>query len=67
MNCGSGVLVTWTEADFIQAIRTGVIPGGHQLDPAQMPWEHYKNFSDDELKAIWAYLHNLPSTASTVP
>ncbi|MFN8410817.1 MAG: c-type cytochrome [Anaerolineales bacterium] len=62
-----GELVAWTEDDFIKAIRTGETLSGHQLDPAQMPWEHYKNFSDDELKAIWAYLHSLPKLDTVVP
>jgi mono/diheme cytochrome c family protein len=62
-----GELVAWEEADFIKAIRTGVALSGHPLDPEQMPWEHYKNFSDDELKAIWVYLQSLPKLATTIP
>ncbi|MFN8383125.1 MAG: c-type cytochrome [Anaerolineales bacterium] len=62
-----GELVAWKEADFIKAIRTGLTPTNRQLDPAQMPWEHFKNFSDDELKAIWAYLDSLPSLETTIP
>jgi len=62
-----GDLVTWQEADFIKAIRTGVAQNGKALDPKQMPWEHYKNFSDDELKAFWLYLHSLPKLETTVP
>jgi len=62
-----GELVAWAEEDFINAIRTGLTPTNRQLDPAQMPWEHYKYFSDDELKAIWVYLNSLPKLESTVP
>lgn len=62
-----GELIAWKEADFIKAIRTGVAQSGHQLDPKQMPWEHYKNFSDDELKAIFMYLQSLPKLETTVP
>lgn len=62
-----GELLTWQEADFIKAIRTGVTKSGHQLDPKQMPWEHFKNFSDDELKAFWAYLQSQPKLETTVP
>jgi mono/diheme cytochrome c family protein len=61
-----GELSVWTEEDFIKALRTGVAPT-RQLDPAQMPWEHYRNFSDDELKAIFLYLQFLPKTETTVP
>ncbi|MBE0669459.1 MAG: cytochrome c [Anaerolineales bacterium] len=62
-----GELIAWKEEDFIKAIRTGLTPTNRQLDPLQMPWEHYKNFSDDELKAIWAYLESLPRLESTLP
>jgi mono/diheme cytochrome c family protein len=49
----------WSEADFIKTIRTGVTPGGHQLNE-HMPWQVYKLFTDDELKAIYMYLQSLP-------
>jgi len=49
----------WTEEGFINTIRTGVNPGGHQLSE-HMPWETYKLFKDDELKAIYMYLQSLP-------
>jgi mono/diheme cytochrome c family protein len=49
----------WTEEQFINTIRTGTTPGGHQLDPEFMPWKYYALFHDDELKAIWAYLQSL--------
>jgi mono/diheme cytochrome c family protein len=62
-----GEMVAWNEGDFIKAIRTGVTLSGHQLDPAQMPWEHFRYFSDDELKAIWAYLDSLPPLDSVAP
>lgn len=54
-----GELGFWSEADFINTIRTGVTPGGHQLSE-HMPWETYKLFTDDELKAIYMYLQSLP-------
>jgi mono/diheme cytochrome c family protein len=50
----------WTEEQFIDTIRTGKTPGGHELDPELMPWKIYRNFTDDELQAIWAYLQTLP-------
>lgn len=51
------LLSIWKEGDFIKVLRTGVTPASRQLDPAQMPWEHYKYFSDDEMKAIFLYLN----------
>ncbi|HJS18871.1 MAG TPA: cytochrome c [Anaerolineales bacterium] len=55
-----GELGFWTEEQFIEAMRTGKTPSGHQLDPEFMPWENYSLFYDDELKAIWLYLQSLP-------
>jgi len=54
-----GELAAWTEEQFISAIRTGITPSGHELDPAYMPWKDYRNLDDDELKAIWLYLQSL--------
>jgi len=56
-----GEVAFWSEEDFIKAIRTGITPSGHELDPEFMPWEDYGKFYDDELKAIYAYLKTVPS------
>ena len=55
-----GELAVWTEDDFINTIRNGKTPSGHDLDPELMPWKSYRNMSDDELKAIFMYLQSLP-------
>lgn len=55
-----GELAAWTEGQFYTAIKTGMTPGGHQLDPEFMPWNYYRNFYDEELQAIWLYLQTLP-------
>ena len=55
-----GELGFWTEDQFINTLRTGKTPGGHDLDPKLMPWDFYSKFHDDELKAIWLYLQSLP-------
>jgi mono/diheme cytochrome c family protein len=55
-----GELAFWTEADFINTIRTGVTPGGHELNPKLMPWNEYRNLYEYELQAIWMYLQSLP-------
>lgn len=54
-----GELAFWTEADFINTIRTGTTPGGHELDPKLMPWKEFRNFHDYELRAMWKYLASL--------
>lgn len=55
-----GEVAFWTEEQFINTIRTGETPSGHQLDPEFMPWKDYRLLYDDELKAIFIYLQSLP-------
>ena len=62
-----GELGFWTQEQFINTIRTGTTPGGHQLEPEFMPWKYYRLFQDDELKAIWAYLQSLPKLSQYTP
>jgi hypothetical protein len=52
---------TWQEADFVKFFRTGTDPYGRTLDPASpMPWSDIgKAYSDDNLRAIYAYVHGL--------
>ena len=56
-----GELAFWSEDEFVNTIRTGTTPSGHELDPEFMPWKEYGKFYDDELKAIWLYLQSVPS------
>jgi len=44
-----------TEADFIKTIRTGVTPEGRTLSE-NMPWRICQKFSDDDLRALYAYI-----------
>ena len=54
-----GELVGWTNTDFRRALREGKTPTGRQLSDA-MPWKAMGQMSDEELDAVWAYLHSLP-------
>ncbi|MCX6057415.1 MAG: cytochrome c [Chloroflexi bacterium] len=56
----------WSEEEFIGTIHSGITPSGHQLNE-HMPWETYKLFTDDELKAIYMYLHSIPKQAQYTP
>ncbi len=56
-----GALGSWTDAQFISTLRTGVTPSGKQLDNEFMFWETFRNMTDDELGAIWLYLQSLPA------
>jgi mono/diheme cytochrome c family protein len=58
----SGNLGTWTEAQFVQTLRTGKRPDGYALkDP--MPWKVVGRMTDDELHAVWLYLRSVPARA----
>jgi mono/diheme cytochrome c family protein len=57
----------WTEQLFMASIRNGKKSGtGRELLPP-MPWRMYAKLSDDDLKAIYAYLRTVPAVANRVP
>lgn len=56
-----GELQGWTEAMFINTLRTGVTPSGHQFNNKYMPWTQLGQMSDDELKAVFLFLRSLPA------
>ena len=49
----------WSEADFLQTLRSGKRLSGEELDPF-MPWRQIRRMSDDDLRAIYVYLRSLP-------
>jgi hypothetical protein len=59
-------LGTWTEADFIKAMRTGHKPNGAVMLPP-MPWPAYAHATDEDLQALWAYLRSLAPIKNAVP
>jgi mono/diheme cytochrome c family protein len=61
----TGLGKRYDEAKFIDAIRTGKKPEGEPLLPP-MPWPAYRHFTDDDLKAIWAYLQTLQPVSNFV-
>lgn len=57
----------WTEQQFIDTLRTGRRQGrGREILPP-MPWPAFKNYSDADLKAIFAYLRSVPAIKNKVP
>jgi len=54
-----GALAAWTEQGFFTTMRSGVTPGGKQLNE-EMPWQYFGQMSDEELSALWMYLQSLP-------
>jgi mono/diheme cytochrome c family protein len=59
-----GELLGWSEDDFINTIRTGLTPHGHELSEF-MPWKYFRLLTDDDLKTIWLYLASLDALETT--
>jgi mono/diheme cytochrome c family protein len=57
----------WTEALFVKALRTGKHMGTARDILPPMPWNFYGQLSDEDLKAIWAYLGTIPAIKNHVP
>ena len=57
-------LGNWNEEQFARALRKGLRPDGTALSPA-MPM--FDEFSEDEARAIWAYLRTLAPVKHAVP
>lgn len=63
----TGRLRDFTEQQFIQTMRTGRHQGqGRQILPP-MPWQMIGKMTDDDLKAIFAYLKQVPPVRNKVP
>jgi mono/diheme cytochrome c family protein len=60
-------LKSWTAEVFIQAIRTGKHAGGGRDILPPMPWRDYALMTDDDLRAVFAYLESLPPIPNNVP
>jgi hypothetical protein len=63
-NTGLGI---WTEDMFVRAIREGKHMGQSRPILPPMPWPVYRNLTDDDLKAVFAYLRTIPKIANRVP
>lgn len=57
----------WTEEIFMNAIRNGRHWGVSRPIMPPMPWQYYRNFTDEDLKAIFAYLQSIPAIYNEVP
>lgn len=60
-------LGAWSKDEFVQAIKTGRHHGRGRPILPPMPIPAYRNFNDDELSAIFAYLATIPAIKNQVP
>jgi cytochrome c553 len=57
----------WTEELFIKALRTGKHMGTSRDILPPMPWPGISQYSDEDLRAIWAFLGTIPAITNHVP
>jgi mono/diheme cytochrome c family protein len=57
----------WTEAMFIKTLRTGKFMAMSRDILPPMPWQSIGQMTDDDLKAIFAYLKTLPPINNPIP
>lgn len=58
---------TWDENTFVRAMRGGKLQGGGRPLLPPMPWMWVNQLSDDDLKAMFAYLKTVPPVKNHVP
>jgi mono/diheme cytochrome c family protein len=58
---------SWTEEMFVNALRTGKHQGAGRPILPPMPWNWYRNMTDEDLKAVFAYLLSLKPINNPVP
>ncbi len=52
---------------FVTAIKTGRHMGTSRPINPPMPWPSYRNFDEEDLRAIYAYLRTVPPIVNHVP
>lgn len=57
----------WTADQFILALRTGRHEGRGRPILPPMPWPNYGALSEEDLRAIWAFLQTVPPVKNKVP
>jgi mono/diheme cytochrome c family protein len=63
-NTGMGI---WTEDMFVRALRTGRHMGTSREIQPPMPWQSLSMMTDEDLKAMYAYLRTIPAVVNHVP
>lgn len=59
----------WSEEMFIKILRSGKHMGSDAARPIlpPMPWQNYAKMTDEDLKAVFAYLKSLPAIKNKAP
>lgn len=57
---------TWTDADFVRALRQGIGHDGRTLFP-MMPYRHFHELSDEDIASIVTYVRSIPAVRNALP
>ncbi|MGE0451191.1 MAG: cytochrome c [Vicinamibacterales bacterium] len=60
-------LGNWSEEQFVMALRTGRHEGKGRPILPPMPYQYVSSLSDEDLRAVFAYLRSLPPVHNKVP
>ncbi|GAB3559796.1 c-type cytochrome [Spirosoma fluminis] len=55
----TGNVGRWTQAQFVNTLRTGKTPKGHQISNDDMPWKMTAQYSDKELASLYRYFRSI--------
>ncbi len=58
---------SWSEAEIARAIRSGVSKDGRPLFWQAMPWDHFANLDEEDVRALAVYLKAIPPVNQAVP
>jgi mono/diheme cytochrome c family protein len=57
---------TWTDAQFVRALREGIGHDGRALFP-MMPYGNFRGLSDEDLASIIVYIRSIPAVYHSLP
>jgi mono/diheme cytochrome c family protein len=60
-------LGAWNADQFVQTMRTGKHMGTGRAILPPMPWQQVGRLTDDDLRAVFAYLQSIPPVSNAVP
>ena len=60
-------LKAWNADEFVQTMRTGKHMGVGRAILPPMPWQQVGRLTDDDLRAVFAYLQSIKPVANAVP
>jgi cytochrome c553 len=57
----------WTDEQILRVLRSGVRGDGRPLHWRAMPWDHFSNYEEEDLRNLLAYMRQLPAIERSLP